>query len=187
MSSLGPTGDRILDAALSCAEEGRDFTMADVARAAGLSRQAIYLHFPDRMTLLFALALRAKEEHPSPKLDDAPSARAALGSLVARFAEIYPKVWPAVRALENETGDRSLAPDQRALAEHFRDRGCRALAERFRDEGALAAHLSPAAAADILSTLLSLAVWKELVLARGWDSARYKTHITFLATSAVTH
>jgi AcrR family transcriptional regulator len=174
MSSLGPTGDRILDAARSCAEEGPDFTMADVARAAGLSRQAIYLHFPDRKTLLIALLLRAREDHPSPKLENAPSARAALGTLVARFAEIYPKVWPVVRAQESETGDRSVAPD------------CRALAERFRSEGALAPHLSPAAAADLLSTLLSLAVWKELVMVRGWDGARYKSHIVFLAAGALT-
>jgi AcrR family transcriptional regulator len=171
---MGPTGDRILDAALSCAEEGPDFTMADVARAAGLSRQAIYLHFPDRKTLLIALLLRAREDHPSPKLENAPSARAALGTLVARFAEIYPKVWPVVRAQESETGDRNVAPD------------CRALAERFRSEGALAPHLSPAAAADLLSTLLSLAVWKELVMVRGWDAARYKSHIAFLAAGALT-
>jgi AcrR family transcriptional regulator len=174
MSSMGPTGDRILDAALSCAKEGPDFTMADLARAAGLSRQGIYLHFPDRKTLLIALALRAKEEHPSPRLEDAPSARAALGALVARFAEVYPKVWPVVRALESETGDRGVVPD------------CHALVARFRGEGALAPHLSPAAAADILSTLLSLAVWKELVMGRGWDSARYKSHITFLAAGALT-
>jgi AcrR family transcriptional regulator len=175
MSSIGPTGDRILDAAFCCAEEGPDFTMADVARAAGLSRQAIYLHFPDRKTLLIALALRAKEEHPMPKVDAAPSARTALGAMVARFAEIYPKVWPVVRAQESEIRDRSIAPD------------CRALAERFRSEGALAAHLSPAAAADLLSTLLSLAMWKELVVARGWDSARYKSHVGFLAASMLTH
>ena len=174
MSIPGQTSQKILDAAHSCAEKGPDFTMADVARAAGLSRQAIYLHFPDRKTLLIALALRAREEHPSPRLDDAPSARAALTALVARFAEIYPKVWPVVRAQESETGDRSIAPD------------CRALAERFRAEGALAAHLSPAAAADILSTLLSLAVWRELVIGRGWDSARYKSHITYLAAGAIT-
>jgi AcrR family transcriptional regulator len=168
-----------LDAAFSCAEEGPDFTMADVARAAGLSRQAIYLHFPDRKTLLIALALRAREKHPPPKLEDAPSARAALSALVARFAEIYPKVWPVVRALRDEAENHS-AENRRVTPD------CHALAERFRTEGALAPHLSPATAADILSTLLSLAVWKELVLGRGWGSARYKSHITFLAAGAVT-
>ena len=174
MSSMGPTGDRILDAALSCAEEGPNFTMADVAREAGLSRQAIYLHFPDRTCLLVALLLRAREEHPSPKPEDAPSARAAVSTLVARFAEIYPKIWPVVRAQGSEARDRSVAPD------------CRALVERFRSEGALAAHLSPAAAADILATLLSLAMWKELVIGRGWDAVRYKSHIAFLAAGALT-
>jgi hypothetical protein len=63
---------------------------------------------------------------------------------------------------------------------------CHALVQRFRDEGALASHLSPATAADLLATLLSLSVWKELVLGRGWDSARYKSHIAFLATGAIT-
>src|SRR5579864_8798195 len=111
MSSIGPTGDRILDAAFSCAEGGPDFTMADVARAAGLSRQGVYLHFPDRKTLLVALALRAREEHPAVRIEDAPSARAALNAVVARMAEIYPKVWPVVRALESQTGEHSALPN----------------------------------------------------------------------------
>jgi AcrR family transcriptional regulator len=180
MSSMGPTADRIMDAAFACAQEGPDFAMADVARAAGLSRQAIYLHFPDRKTLLVALALRAKEEHPTVRIEDAPSARAALNALVARGAEIYPKVWPVVRAMRGE------ATDQTAVSWRPVATGPRDLAERFRNEGALAAHLSPVAAADLLATLLSLSVWKELVLDCGWDSARYKSHITFLAAAAVT-
>lgn len=164
-----------MDAALSCAEEGPDFTMAEVARAAGLSRQGVYLHFPDRKTLLIALALRAREEHPVVRIDDAPSARAALAATVARMAEIHPKVWPVVRALEAESGERAALPDFRALA------------ERFQAEGALAPHLSLQTASDLLATLLSRSVWQDLVLGCGWDSARYKSHIVFLATSAITH
>ena len=174
---MGPTGDRIMDAAFACAQEGPDFTMADVARAAGLSRQGVYLHFPDRKTLLIALALRAREEHPAARIGEAPSARAALTAAVGRCAEIYPKVWPVVRALqalENQTGEARALPNYRPLA------------ERFRDEGALAAHLSPQTAGDLLATLLSLSVWKELVLGCGWDSARYKSHIGFLAAAAIT-
>ncbi len=155
--------------------------MADVARAAGLSRQGVYLHFPDRKTLLIALALRAKEEHPAIKTDEAPSARAALTAAVARCAEIYPKIWPVVRALHDEASAQNAGTDWRPTAS-----GPRALAERFRDEGALAAHLSPQTAADLLAALLSLSVWKELVLGCGWDSARYKSHIAFLAASAIT-
>ena len=178
---MGPTADRILDAALACAQEGPDFIMADVARAAGLSRQGVYLHFPDRKTLLVALALRAREEHPAVKIDDLPSARAALNAMVARLAEIHPKVWPVVRALGEEARDQRAAPGWRPVAP-----GPRLLAERFQGEGALAAHLSLQTATDLLATLLSLSVWKELVLDRGWEAARYKSHIVFLAAAAIT-
>jgi AcrR family transcriptional regulator len=168
------TAQKILDATQSCAQGRADFTMADVAQRAGLSRQAVYLHFPDRAQLLTALLGRLGDEPPPARIEHAPSARAALTALVGRLAETYPRRWPVLRALDAETADAALAADSRALA------------ERFRSEGSLAAHLSPPAAADILGTLLSLAVWKELVIGRGWDSARYKSHIAFLAAGAVT-
>ena len=148
--------------------------MAEVARQAGLSRQAVYLHFPDRAGLLAALLARAANK-PSAGIDAAPSARAALATLAGQLARTYPTAWPVVRAMGGDAGNNDLAA------------ACRALAERFRSEGALAPHLSPQAATDLLATLLSLAVWKELVIGRGWDCARYKSHISFLAAGAVTH
>ena len=148
--------------------------MADVAHEAGLSRQAVYLHFPDRAGLLSALLARTGTEQGPDGIEGAPSARAALAALVARLAETYPKAWPVVRAMSGEVADAGL------------NANCRALAERFRAEGALAHHLSQSAATDLLATLLSLALWKELVIGRGWDSARYKSHIVFLAAGAVT-
>ena len=55
---------------------------------------------------------------------------------------------------------------------------------------ASAKSLSPAtrnpAAADLLFTLTSLAVWAELVPGLGWDAARYRSHVVYLATSALT-
>jgi AcrR family transcriptional regulator len=174
VSTLRNTAQKILDATLACAQQQADFTMADVAQKASLSRQAVYLHFPDRAELLMALLARLGDETPPTQIERAPSARAALTALAGRLAETYPRRWPVLRALDGETADAALAADARALA------------ERFRSEGALAAHLSPPAAADLLATLLSLAVWKELVIGRGWDSARYKSHIAFLAAGAVT-
>ena len=63
---------------------------------------------------------------------------------------------------------------------------CQALVARFRSEGALAPHLSPATAADILFSLTSPSLWHELVDGRGWDVIRYRTHLAFLAVSALT-
>ena len=147
--------------------------MGEVAAKAGLSRQAVYLHFPSRDALLAALSERlAAAASRSPA--DAPSARASLTAMVAWLAEEHPRAWPLARRLGENPGDAS-----RLIA-------CRKLAERFRDEGALSPHLSPAAAADLLFTLTSLSVWAELVPGRGWDGGRYRTHIAYLATSALT-
>jgi AcrR family transcriptional regulator len=174
MSSKPDTRNRILAAALACAADARaDCTMGEVAAKAGLSRQAVYLHFPNRAALLAALSERlAGAAARSPA--DAPSARATLTALVAWLADDYPEVWPLVRKLGENPGDAS-----RLIA-------CRKLAERFRAEGALSPHLSPAAAADLLWTLTSLAVWAELVAGRGWDVSRYRSHVAYLAVGAVT-
>src|SRR5476649_1239166 len=120
--------------------------MGEVAAKAGLSRQAVYLHFPNRSALLAALSegfAAAAARVPA----DAPSARAGLTALVAWLAEEHPRAWPLARRLGENPGDAS-----RLIA-------CRKLAERFREEGALSPHLSPAAAADLLFTLTALSVW----------------------------
>lgn len=168
------TGQRILDAALTCAQAGPDFSMADVAAKAGLSRQAVYLHFPDRAALLNTLQVHARKDLEPVAIAQAPSARAALSGLIARLADDYPKLWPVLRAAGGET---------EALA---RLALCQEVAGRFRAEGALAPHLSPATAADLLFSLTSPSVWHALVGARSWDAGRYRSHVGYLAVSALT-
>jgi len=147
--------------------------MAEVAVGAGLSRQAVYLHFPDRAALL--ATLRTEIDLPDgPRIaEQAPSARAALTAVLTRLAETYGRIWPVLRASgTTETSGRLPL--------------CQALVARFRSEGALAPHLSPATAADILYSLTSPALWHELVQTRGWDATRYRSHVGFLAVSALT-
>jgi AcrR family transcriptional regulator len=166
------TRDRILDAAWACAPSRPDFTMAEVAAKAGLSRQAVYLHFSNRAALVMAMTVRLAPA-PSSAPAEAPSARAALSTLLARLATEYPDLWPVLQA-------------GGVLDSGLRLAQCRALVERFRDEAALAPHLAPGTAADLLFSLTSPALWHELVVERGWDSARYRSHVSFLAISALT-
>jgi AcrR family transcriptional regulator len=172
MSSEPDTKTRILDAALVCAAESR-LTMAAVAAQAGLSRQAIYLHFPDRETLLAALVQRL--EQPEDMVAAAPSARAAMAAMLARLAADYPKLRPVARLLAD--GD----PWREA-----RLTACRQIAERFRGEGALSRHLSLDTACDLLWSLTGPAVWEDLVMGRGWSAERYRSHVAYLAANAVT-
>ena len=63
MSSSGSTSGRILEAAMTRlrASQGASLTMAEVAAQAGVSRQAVYLHFADRTALLMALIRHVDE------------------------------------------------------------------------------------------------------------------------------
>jgi len=159
---------RILDAALACLRSGGGLTMAQVAEKAGLSRQAVYLHFPGRDALLAALRAR---QPAAPDLDAAPSARAALGLLIAAQAHAD----PALAAL-----------DEPATAAQARLARCAHVAARFQAEGALVPQLSPAAAADLLWSLTGPRLWRDLVAGRGWTAERYRGHIAFLAGRALT-
>lgn len=159
---------RILDAALACLQENGGLTMAQVAEKAGLSRQAVYLHFSSRAALLAALLAR---QPTPPDLGAAPSARAALGLLVAAQAQAV----PALAALE-ESRDAAAARLTR----------CRQVAARFQAEGALAPQLSPDAAADLLWSLTGPRLWQALVAGRGWSADRTRAHVTYLAAGALT-
>ena len=166
------TTKRILDAAWACVPGRPNFSMAEVAAKAGLSRQAVYLHFPSRGALVAAMMVRLAPG-PRPAPSEAPSARAALSAFLAGLAEDYPNLWPVLQA------GGTLDPA-------FQLARCRALGERFRAEDALAPHLSVAAAADILFSLTAPALWHSLVQERGWDASRYRSHIGYLAARALT-
>lgn len=159
---------RILDAALACLRDSGGLTMAQVAQKAGLSRQAVYLHFPGRDGLLAALQARGPA---APDFATAPSARAALALLVTAQAEADPAL--------------ALLAETPAAATARLDR-CRQVAARFQAEGALAPHLSPDAAADILWSLTGPHLWQDLTAGRGWSADRYRSHVTYLAAGALT-
>ncbi|HKX65473.1 MAG TPA: TetR/AcrR family transcriptional regulator [Rhizomicrobium sp.] len=193
MSSSGDTSSRILAAAMTRlrANQGASLTMAEVATQAGVSRQAVYLHFADRAALLMALVQHVDEARGlAAKLSAiarAPSARAAVAAMVALQASDNPGLWPVARIFDSlRQGDASVDAVWRNRLTHWRDT-CRAVAERFQQEGALAPHLSLDPAADLLSTLTSPRLWEELVIGRGWSAERYRSHVTYLAVGALTH
>jgi AcrR family transcriptional regulator len=180
------TRRRILDAALQLIEErGGSVALSDVARQAGVSRQAIYLHFADRAALYVAVVRRADELRGLPaaiqRIQDAASGVEAIGELVAMQARMNPGIWRVARALDEVRRQDEAA--ERAWQDRLENRlvGCRAIVSRLAREGALRPDLREAEAADVLWTLTSLGMWEDLVLGRKWGPRRYRRHITALA------
>ncbi len=177
------TRQRILDAALRLITKrgGADVKLADVARAAQVSRQALYLHFADRAALFLALVRHADERRglaaAVQRIADAPTGVASLREAVAMQARMNPKIWPLARIFESVR--RLDAAAERSWQDRLENRlqGCRRLVARLAREGALRQGLKPAVAADLLWTLTSLRMWEDLVLQRGWSAEQYETRL----------
>jgi AcrR family transcriptional regulator len=183
---------QILDAALALiAKRGEaGVTMAEIGKAARVSRQAVYLNFTDRGDLLLALVRYVDEkrglQHEIQKLRDAPTGIAALREMVALQARMNPGVWAIARALD------AVRRTDEAVERSWQDRlqsrldGCRAIVARLAREGVLRKSLDRGAAADLLWSITSLRIWEDLVLERGWTAAQYEERIYALLLTTLT-
>jgi AcrR family transcriptional regulator len=191
VSSRRPAGDpatrrRIIEAVLRLVSKrgAENVTMAAVARAARVSRQALYLHFADRADLLLAAVSYADDRRGIPeavaRVREAPSGVAALREMAAMQARLNPGVWPLARALDSVRRHDTAA--ERSWQDRLAARldGCRAIVEHLQRDGALRPGVDAAVASDLLWTLTSLRMWEDLVLLRGWTAAEYEERLTDL-------
>jgi AcrR family transcriptional regulator len=94
----------VIDAAIQLLGGRPDASMDEIARAAGVSRQTVYAHFPSREALIDAVTAQASAEFTALfdglDLDQAPPAQALIRLLDAgwQVAARYPFLWlqPAV-------------------------------------------------------------------------------------------
>jgi len=196
VSSDGPgdpaTRVRILDAALRLVTRkgGADVKLGDVAREAGVSRQALYLHFADRAGLFLALVRHADDRRglaaAIKRIQEAPTGEAALREMAATQARMNPAVWPLARAFDSVRRQDDAA--ERSWQERLARRldGCRAIVGQLAREGSLRPDLGRDVAADLLWTLSSLRTWEDLVLLRGWSAEQYEQRLGDLMLRVVT-
>jgi len=188
MSSGNPeTRTRILKAALNLLEasQGREVHMTDIARRAGITRQALYLHFATRAELLIAVthhldAVKGVDD----RLVHSRTARIGLERLDA-FIEAWggyiPEIYAVARALlamkDTDAAARQAWDDRmQAMRE-----GCAAAIGALDRDGVLSPDHAPTEATDILWTLLSVRNWEQLTSDCGWTQERYIKRMKALA------
>ena len=184
--------EKILQAALKLIARrgGVDVTMAQIAKAARMSRQAVYLHFADRGDLLIAAAHYTDEQRGLEKeiqhIRDAPSGLEAIRRMVSLQARSNPSIWPIARMFEAVR--RSDPQVERPWQDRLQHRltGCRQIMQRVQKEGNLLPGLPVEVAADLLWTLTSLRMWEDLVLLRGWSPEPYEEYVYALILRALT-
>lgn len=177
---------RILEAALAALEAG-DINLLDmsaVARRAGVSRQAVYLHFGNRTALAVAMARYADDKYgltdAVQPVVDADTPEAMLRAYAAFLGTYNPRIYPVVRMASRIRNDD---PDlEAAWLDRLRNRrrAGYSMARRLRGWDRLNPAFSVRAAADWLTAMGSVALWEELVLDLGWSENRF---VDFLSGS----
>lgn len=190
MSSENPTRRKILNAAWTLLEQGgSQIRMSDIAKAAGISRQALYLHFPSRAELLVAVTrhLDAEKEIDA-RLAESRSAatgQARLAAFIAAWGNYIPEIRGVARALmamaESDAEARAAWDDRMDAVRQ----GCAAAVAALARDAQLAPALNEARATDLLWGLLSVPLWIQLRETCGWSQEAYIAEMQRLAARAL--
>ena len=173
------TKTRILEVTWSLLESGNKvIRMADIAKVAGVSRQALYLHFPGRAELLIATTRHIDTvKNVDERLARSRSASSGVERLNA-FVEAWGGYIPeihgisvALRAMRDTDKEAAAAWEDRMQAVR---QGCEAAVQAISEDGCLKGELTKVAAVDLLWTLLSVENWERLVVECGWSQSDYE-------------
>ncbi len=151
--------------------------MTDIAQRAGISRQALYLHFSTRAELLIATThyldgLKGSEERLAPSRT-AQTGIERLDAFIEAWGGYIPEIYGIAGALlAMKDTDEAAA---KAWDERMQDmrQGCEAAIKALKNDKVLSSDHSPEQATDILWTLLSVRNWEQLTRDCGWSQERY--------------
>ena len=179
------TRRQILQATWEAFDERRgDVRVQDVADRAGVSRQAVYLHFGDRRGLLVALVeyinarlgLGELERHVAGAVNG-EKAIERLVSGVIMFTARLDSITAVFEARKQQ--DEGLSAAWRNRME-WRRRSFRAVFARLEAEGKLAEGWRPDAAADLAFALTLPSPVRELTAESGWQASEYAKRVVAL-------
>lgn len=159
--------------------------MADIAKRASISRQALYLHFPTRAQLLIAAThhldlLRGSEERLA-RSRAAARGTARLDAFVGTWGAYIPEIYGVARALLAMKDTDAAAKEAWDTRMQDMKEGCAAAIGALKRDNELSADYSVAQAVDILWTMLSVRNWEQLTMQCGWSQEKYIRTLKLLA------
>lgn len=181
------TRTRILEATIEALEKnpGKSVRMSDIAKGAGISRQALYLHFPSRTELLIEATLYKEElldvERRLEPSRAAPTGRERLERYIEFWGGFIPEIYPVGKSLMMaQDTDEAAAAAWQGRMQAMKD-GCRAAIEDLYRDGDLNEEWTRPKAIEALWTMLLVPNWEHLTQACGWSHADYTKRMKLMA------
>ena len=178
-SEVKDTKTRILEAAWLLMEERRsqDVSMSSIAKAAGISRQAVYLHFASRTELMIATMHYVDEvkglNERLAKFREATTGIGQLNACVEIWGNYIPEIYGLAKALlRARDTDEAMAAAWNESMNCLRDI-CQEIIGTLELEGLLATEWSSEEATDMLWTMISISHWEHLTIECGWSTPQY--------------
>ena len=173
------TKTRILEATWKLMEQGRGLgvSMSAIAKQAGISRQAVYLHFSSRTELMRATTDYVDEiKGLNERLEIIRAATTGIELLEACvdvWGNYIPEIYGIAKAmiLTRETDEASAAAWSGCMSglRSF----CQETIEALEHEGILASGWSQKEAVEMFWTILSVSNWEQLTMECGWTTTQY--------------
>jgi AcrR family transcriptional regulator len=192
MSSEKPdTRSRILQSAWKLLEAGggSEVRMSDIAKQAGISRQALYLHFPKRADLLIEttryIDLVNNVDTMLASSRTATTGIERLDAYVSAWSQYIPLIHGVAKALismqdEDEDARMAWADRLQAIREGFE-----AAVGALERDNFLTPEMSASRATDLLWALVSVESWERLVIDCKWSQQDFVETMQALARRAV--
>ena len=180
-SKRAQTRTQILDAARVVFEEHgyQGAGLEAVAKRAGVSRQAIYLHFPSKPELLTALHLHIFDTDVLPAVERHPvtasmTALEVLDANVAVDVEVASTVWRIHEALSTARRQHPEVEATLRPRDEERYREVVDIGRRLEKEGELPPGIDVGTFADMYWGLMNVGTYRNLVVERDWSLDAYE-------------
>lgn len=175
---------KILSSTCKLMEERRGINvkMGDIAEDAGISRQALYLHFASRTELMVATVGYIDEikgvSNRIASLDHATCAIVKLEEFMFFWGNYIPEIYGLAKALLNTRHtDKATAQAWESCMSHLRDMSQKVI-ESIYQEGLLVPFLEQQEASELFWALVSIQNWEQLTQECSWTTEQYIERMT---------
>lgn len=185
-SNATDTKNRILQASYELMEQnqGLNVSMSNIAKAAKVSRQAVYLHFASRAELMIATTqyvdrlkgLRGRLE----RIQETKNGIDNIQACVEVWGNYIPEIYGVAKAmLMTRDTDEAMAAAWENCMGSVRS-FCKEAIIALNNDDQLNTDWSLETAIDLFWTMMSVQNWEQLTLERGWSNEKYIANMHIL-------